>query len=76
VFLIDTNIILEILLKQDKAKVCKEFMTKNIGKINLSVFSLHSIGVILLRLNKENSYARFLGDILPGVRLVFTDTNV
>ncbi|MFH0976399.1 MAG: PIN domain-containing protein [Spirochaetota bacterium] len=69
-YLIDTNIFLEILLKQDKSKDCKTFLDKNIGKLNISDFSLHSIGVILLRNNNENIFNKFILDILPKLNLL------
>ena len=34
-FLVDTNIILEILLKQDKRKKCRKILDDNIGNITL-----------------------------------------
>jgi len=48
-YLIDTNIFLEILLKQDKSEACKTFLDKNTDAINISDFTFHSIGVILFR---------------------------
>ena len=45
-FLVDTNIFLEILLGQDKKEVCKRFLDKNIGNLNITDFSLHSLGDI------------------------------
>jgi hypothetical protein len=48
-FLADTNIFLEILLAGDKAETCKNFLSQNLGKIHISDFSLHSVGVILFR---------------------------
>ena len=51
-FLFDTNIFLEILLDQEKKDVCKKLLNDNIGKIFLSDFSLHSIGVILFKQKK------------------------
>jgi predicted nucleic acid-binding protein len=50
-FLVDTNIFLEILLTQDKKAICKKFLDKNIGNLHITDFSLHSIGVILFRYN-------------------------
>ena len=51
-FLFDTNIFLEILLDQEKKEDCKKLLNENIGNIYLSDFSLHSIGVILLKKKK------------------------
>jgi hypothetical protein len=41
-FLVDTNIFLEILLRQDKKEDCKSFLDNNIENINVTDFSLHS----------------------------------
>lgn len=69
-YLIDTNIFLEILLQQDKSKDCKIFLDKNIGFLNISDFSLHSIGVILYRNKKEAIFLKFISDILPKIGLI------
>lgn len=68
-YLVDTNIFLEILLQQDKSKLCKSFLDKNIGKLNISDFSLHSVGVILFRNNNEKIFLKFISDILPEIIL-------
>jgi len=64
-FLFDTNIFLEILLDQEKKELCKKLLSDNIGSIYLSDFSLHSIGVILLKQKKVKIFDKFLKDILP-----------
>lgn len=64
-FLFDTNIFLEILLDQEKKEDCKKLLNDNIGNIYLSDFSLHSIGVILLKKKKLKIFDEFLRDILP-----------
>lgn len=69
-YLFDTNIFLEILLAQEKADICKQWLTDCVGKICISDFSLHSIGVILFRFNKSSVFASFLADILPKVEIV------
>jgi predicted nucleic acid-binding protein len=63
--LIDTNVFLEILLTQEKREACKGFLDRNIGNLYISDFSLHSIGVILFRNNKENIFQKFLNDLIP-----------
>jgi len=41
-FLVDTNVFLEILLKQDKREDCKKFLDNNIGNLNITdFFALH-----------------------------------
>ncbi|MFQ6072329.1 MAG: type II toxin-antitoxin system VapC family toxin [Methanosarcinales archaeon] len=69
-YLVDTNIFLEILLKQDKSELCKSFLEKNIGAINISDFTLHSIGVILFKQNEEQSFLKFISDTLPKANLL------
>ena len=68
--LVDTNIFLEILLDQEQKEQCKSFLVKNIGRLFLSDFSLHSIGVILLRNKKEKVFVKFTNDILPDISII------
>lgn len=68
-YLVDTNIFLEILLTQEKQKVCRKFLEVNFGSLYISDFSLHSIGVILFRNNKENIFKTFLKDIIPNLEI-------
>lgn len=69
-FLVDTNVFLEILLMQDKKESCKKFLDNNIGNLNLTDFSLHSIGVILFRYDKEDIFQKFVEDVMPNVELL------
>jgi predicted nucleic acid-binding protein len=69
-YLVDTNIFLEVLLGHDKKEECKGFLMKNLGNLNITDFSLHSIGVILFRYRKEEVFQRFVEDILPNTRLL------
>ena len=66
-YLADTNIFLEILLKQNKSESCKSFLNTNLGHINITDFTLHSIGVILLRQNKDKLFLKFISDILHKI---------
>jgi len=69
-FLVDTNVFLEILLKREKKEDCKKFLDSNIGNLNITDFSLHSIGVILFRYGKEEVFRKFIGDIMPNIKLL------
>ena len=69
-FLVDTNVFLEILLMQDKKESCKKFLDNNIGNLNFTDFSLHSIGVILFRYGKEDIFQKFVEDVMPNVKLL------
>jgi len=67
-YLLDTNIFLEILLNQEQKLACKEFINNNPDNLNISDFSLHSIGVILFRQNKAAAFSKFVSDILPIIK--------
>ncbi|HBQ28217.1 MAG TPA: VapC toxin family PIN domain ribonuclease [Desulfotomaculum sp.] len=69
-FLVDTNVFLEILLRQDKKESCKKFLDNNIGNLNITDFSLHSIGVILFKYGKEDILQKFVEDVLPTTQLL------
>jgi len=69
-YLVDTNIFLEILLEQEKKEKCKKFLNENIESLCISDFSLHSIGVILFRNNKEEVFKNFVDDIIPNIEIV------
>lgn len=69
-FLVDTNVFLEILLRQDKRENCKKFLDNNIKNLNITDFSLHSIGVILFRYDRKNIFQKFVEDVIPNVRLL------
>jgi len=71
VFLVDTNVFLEILLNQDKKESCKNFLNSNVDKLIITDFSLHSIGVILFRYGKEDIFQKFLEDVIPNTKLIF-----
>lgn len=68
--LFDTNIFLEILLSQKKNKKCKKELERSLNQIYISDFSLHSIGVILFKHDKEKLFKAFLDDILPKVKII------
>lgn len=62
-YLLDTNIFLEILLGQNKQEECKEFILKNSGRCHLSDFTLYSIGIALFRKKLFKEYENFFSDI-------------
>ena len=66
-FLADTNIFLEVLLAGNKAETCKAFLAQNPGKIHISDFSLHSVGVILFRQRQELVFKAFFMGGLNGI---------
>jgi len=75
-FLVDTNIFLEILLAQDKSKACKNFLEEKRGELSISDFSLHSIGVILFRNKKEDVFNQFVNDVLVKLEIHSLDKEL
>jgi len=69
-YLLDTNIFLEILLDQEKKSACQKFISKNSDKIAISDFSFHSIAVILFRYKKIQYLKRIL------LRYYFKNTSI
>ena len=48
-FLLDTNVFLEVLLGQEKRGRCRDFLNGNTGDLNVTDFTLHSIGGVGVR---------------------------
>ncbi len=74
-YLADTNIFLEILLRQEKSEVCKHFLIENYDKVAISDFSLHSIGVILFRYKKHEVFIDFARDVVSNIKVVGLPTQ-
>lgn len=79
-FLVDTNVFLEVLLEQQRAKEAREFLLNApVDSLNISDFSLYSIGIILVRRQMSETFCLFLQDVQAGMRLVrlnLDDLNV
>jgi len=69
-YLFDTNIFLEILLDQDKKNEAKKIISANIDQLFISDFSLHSIGLILIKQKKFQIFTAFLNDLIPNVTVL------
>ena len=64
-YLLDTNIFLEILLQRGKSGAAKDiFTTVSSTDLFMTDFSLHSIGLFLFQRNRHESYERFIRDIV------------
>jgi uncharacterized protein len=73
VYLVDTNIWLERLLDQDHSEEVGDFLQRvSNDRLYLTDFTLHSIGIVLLKLQEGETFSRFVQDVLidGGVRLV------
>lgn len=63
-YLLDTNIPLEILLGQDKSEEVEKFMNSiDEDLIYISEFSLYSIGIKLNLKNKDDKFSNFIDDL-------------
>jgi hypothetical protein len=71
-YLIDTNVWLELLLKQERsAEVEKFFQRVESCYLAITEFSLYSIGIILTGFKKDNVFGDFLSDVEDsGVAIV------
>ena len=64
-YLIDSNVWLELLLRQKHADEVRQFLEKvQLDEIYRTEFTLYSIGIITSRLKKEEVFAAFLSDLL------------
>lgn len=77
-YLIYTNIFLEVLLNQNRADECESLILK-LGKgaftAYVSSFTIHSVGVILERNNKLGVLKNFLKDLSISKGLIRYDTT-
>jgi predicted nucleic acid-binding protein len=76
--LLDTNIFLEIILSQEKAKDAKNLLLKSAEhEFFITDYSLHSIGLLLFRRKQHEAFQSFTQDILVhgGIRLLFLHSN-
>jgi predicted nucleic acid-binding protein len=76
VFLIDTNVWIEVLLEQEKSPQVKVFFEAvDADQLAISEFSIYSIGIILTRLKKDEVFRDFLSDTIEdsGITVVRLD---
>ena len=63
-YLLDTNIFLELLLDQDEAEsVQKLFNTKSPADLHISDLAFHSIGIILYQKDAAHLFSEFVRDL-------------
>jgi hypothetical protein len=72
-YLLDTNIILELLLDQEQADEVEQLLRSTPPEsFHLSEFALYSLGIVLLRRKMYDTFLRSVEDLLVtgGIRLV------
>src|SRR3990172_3063531 len=63
--LIDTNIVLEIILEQERAREARSLLSLTEEHVFfLSDFSLHSVGVLLFRRRQQKTYWDIIEDLV------------
>jgi len=76
-YLVDTNVWLELLLEQEKETEVRQFFQSVEARLlSITDFSLYSIGVILTKLKKDEVFNDFLSDTIEdsGVMRICLDT--
>ncbi len=69
-YLVDTNIWLEVLLNQGNFAVASRFLEQTPSDLLfISDFSLHSIGVILLKYKKFDVFETFIDDLFANAKI-------
>ena len=69
--LVGTNVFLEVLLAQTKAKEAQDLLKKtNLHQFFVSNYALHSIGLMLLRRKQADMFRQFLSDVEAGMTMV------
>ena len=64
-YLVDTNIWLEVLLEQAKNAESHEFLeTTESSLLHITDFSVYSIGIVLTRLRKSDILNKFISDVI------------
>ena len=62
-FVVDTNVWLEVLLEQENAEEAKLFLSSVAAReLAITEFSLYSIGIILCKLGRAALFQEFLAD--------------
>jgi predicted nucleic acid-binding protein len=73
VYLLDTNIFLEYILRRPRVKEVRDFFYRaDLSKLNITDFSLHTIGVIFLREQKSAQFLIFINDdiLATGINVI------
>jgi predicted nucleic acid-binding protein len=72
-FLIDTNIFLEYILRRSRVQEVKDFFSRaDLTRVHVSDFSLHTLGVIYVREHKYQEFLTFVNEdiIASGIHVL------
>ena len=62
--LLDTNIFLEVVLGQERAKEAQALLSTEVHEFFVSDYFLHSIGLLLFRRRQSETFQKFLADMI------------
>jgi predicted nucleic acid-binding protein len=69
-YLVDTNLVLEVLLRQTKSDQVKQFLERSLAHgLFFTDFSLHSVGVVLLHRNMHEAFLKAVNDLVLSGRM-------
>jgi predicted nucleic acid-binding protein len=68
--LFDSGVFLEVLLGQERAMLCRKVIEDHSDSLTITGFSLHAIGLVLLRNKRRDLYRDFFHDIAPRLRVL------
>lgn len=75
-YLIDSNIFLEILLEQERKGICENFLRGiDPESIYISRFSLYSIGLMLSNRKDLQLYNKFIDEIVSNINVVHLELD-
>ncbi len=77
-YLLDTNIFLEYILRRSRVGEVRDFFQRaDLTTLHMSDFSLHTIGVIFLREHKSHEFLTFVNEdiIAGGIRVISLPTD-
>ena len=72
-YLLDTNIFLEYILKRDHLEEVRGFFHRaDLSRLYVSDFSLHTLGVIFLKAHKPQDFLQFVNEdvLASGIRIL------
>lgn len=72
-YLLDTNIFLEYILRRSQVQQVKDFFARaDLATLHVTDFSLHTLGVIYLRERKSQEFLTFINEdiIASGIRVL------
>ena len=77
-YLVDTNVWVELFLEQEQYKTAKKFLSKTPQEdLYITIFSVHSIGIILTRKRDSGAFDDFVNDVIidSNVKTIYLSPN-